>query len=167
MNMKRNVIWSNWELNLEDWKDYLEEEYPNADEDKQYEIMDELNDMYLDDERINLDIQLPEEIIILADLGLWYGRRYGYKIIESGNIADCLYSECDYATFYCDNYNFKADCIHHDGSNSYLYRTWKDGISETQKENFLNAIYNGKCNSKMITRYTKSLRPYIAKVYGW
>ena len=167
MNMKKNIIWSNWELNLEDWKDYLEEEYPNADEDKQYELMNEFNDMYLDDERINLDIQLADEIIIIADLGLWNGRHYGYKIIESGNLSDCLYSECDYVTWYCDRYNFCCDGIHHDGSNSYMYRTWKDSISETQKENFLDAIYNGKCNSKMISRYTKSLRPYIAKIYGW
>ena len=28
----------------------------------------------------------------IADMELWYGRVPGYKIVESGNIADCLHS---------------------------------------------------------------------------
>lgn len=164
--MKKNIIWSS-DIDLKDWEDYLAEEYPNiTDENKKYELVYEINDMYLEDERINLDIDLHDDIIIIADLGLWYGNVRGYKEIK-GNIAECLYTECDYAEWYCDRYNLHCNGYHHDGSNHYMYRVWKDGLSEEQKDNFRNAIVKRKADSKMISRYTKSLRPYIAKVYGW
>lgn len=164
--MKKNIIWSDWYLDLVDWEDYLEEEYPDATEDEKYEIVNELNYMYLEDERDNLNINLPNDIIIIADIGTWRGRFDGYKEID-GNVADCLSTECDYATWYCDRYNFRAECIHHDGTNYLLYRMWKPNLSETQKDNFRNAILEKKLTSQMISKYTKSLRPYIAKVYGW
>ena len=62
----------------------------------------------------------------------------GYKEIPSGNIRDCLYSErdMDYSTWYVDkNGDFRCDAIHHDGTNHYLYRAYKDGVSDTQIEN--------------------------------
>lgn len=165
MKEKKNIIWSNWYLDLEDFNDYFEEE-GITDENRKYELMEELNAMYYDDERYNLNIDLPEDIIIIADIGTWRGRFDGYKEID-GNIAECLYSDCDYATWYCDRYNFRAECSHHDGTNYLLYRMWKDGITETQKDNFKSAILEKKLTSEMISRYTKSLRPYIANVYGW
>lgn len=102
--MKENthVIWSDINLNLDDWRDDLKQTYPNADDNFLYEVMYENNASYLYDERINLDIQLPREIIVIADLGLWNGRRSGYKVIESGNIRDCLYSDCDFNEWYGD-----------------------------------------------------------------
>ncbi len=48
--------------------------------------MYEINGDYLDDERMNLDVQLSQPILVIADLGLWHGRRMGYKEIPSGNI---------------------------------------------------------------------------------
>ena len=166
----KNIIWSNYDLRLEDFEDAFkdEEEFleEKLTEDRKYELMDEWNNMYLDDERINLNIGLHEDIIIIADIGTWRGRFDGYKEVGN-NIADCLYSECDYVTWYCDRYNFKATCIHHDGTNYLLYRVWKEDVSETQKENFKNAILERKLTPQMISRYTKSLRPYIAEVYGW
>ena len=96
--MKENthVIWSDINLNLDDWRNDLKQTYPNADDNFLYKAMYENNASYLYDERINLDIQLPREIIVIADLGLWNGRHSGYKVIESGNIRDCLYSDGDF-----------------------------------------------------------------------
>ena len=48
--------------------------------------MYEINNRYLDDERVNLNIQLDQPILVIADLGLWNGRRTGYQEISSGNI---------------------------------------------------------------------------------
>lgn len=168
MKEKKNIIWSNdiYYNELADWEDYFKEEYPNATEDEKYEIMNDMIYMYYDDEKDNLNIDLPNDIIIIADIGTWRGRFDGYKEID-GNIAECLYSDCDYVTWYCDRYNFRAECSHHDGTNYLLYRMWKDGITETQKDNFKNAILERKMTTQMMSRYTKSLRPYIAKVYGW
>lgn len=70
----RHVIWSDIHLDYEDWRDNLEAEYPDMTEDERYQIMLETNRDYLDDERINLNIQLNEPILVIADLGLWNGR---------------------------------------------------------------------------------------------
>ena len=68
---------------------------PN-DENELYKWMVETNKDYLSDERANLNIQLSQPIIIIGDIGRWNGRVMGYKMIDSGNIKDCLYSDTDY-----------------------------------------------------------------------
>ena len=95
MTEQKHLIWSNYALDYEDWKDDLEAEYPDLSEDDRMALMYEINSDYLDDERVNLNIQLSQPILVIADLGLWTGRRIGYKEIESGNIRDCLYSDRD------------------------------------------------------------------------
>ena len=86
----RHVIWSNYDLDYKDWKDDLEENYPDLSDDERYMLMHDINSGYLDDERMNLNIQLAQPIIVVGDLGLWNGRHMGYKEITSGNIRDCL-----------------------------------------------------------------------------
>ena len=93
----RHIIWSN-DIDYDDWREDLEEQYPDLTEAERMELMYELNGNYLDDERSNLDIQLSRPILVVGDLGLWHGRRMGYKEIPSGNIRDCLYSERDMDT---------------------------------------------------------------------
>ena len=130
--------------------------------------MYQINSDYLDDERVNLNIPLSRPILVIADLGLWNGRRQGYKEIESGNIRDCLYDDNDYVTWFVDkNGDLRCDSIHHDGTNHYLYRTYKDGVSEEQIENLKWKIYNGKATRADITRVTRRLGDEIGKVYGW
>lgn len=92
----RHIIWSDLNLDLDDWRESLEELYPNYPEDELYDIMVKSNAENLYDERVNLDIQLSQPIIVIGDLGRWNGRVSGYKMIDSGNIKDCLYSDTDY-----------------------------------------------------------------------
>lgn len=163
----KHIIWSN-DINIGDWESFLNEEYPDVDEFEKLDIVYEVNDEYLEDERVNLSSLVYGEIIVIGMLGLWNGTAHGYKIIKSGKVSDCLYDDCDIVTWYVDRYNnFRCDGIHHDGTNHYLYRAWRDGISDEQKENFLDKIYSGKATSKDITRYTKSIGVDIKKVYGW
>lgn len=165
---KRFVIWSNYDLDYDDWKDYLLDEYPELSERERMELMYEINGDYLDDERNNLDIQLSQPILVVADLGLWYGKRMGYKEIKSGNIRDCLYSDTDYSTWYVDQLgDLRCDAIHHDGTNHYLYRVYKDDVTETQIDNLLAKIYEGRATRKDITRITRRLGDEIAAIYGW
>ncbi len=165
---KRFVIWSNYDLDYDDWKDDLLDEYPELSERERMELMYEINGDYLDDERNNLDIQLSQPILVVADLGLWYGKRMGYKEIKSGNIRDCLYSDTDYSTWYVDQLgDLRCDAIHHDGTNHYLYRVYKDDVTETQIDNLLAKIYEGRATRKDITRITRRLGDEIAAIYGW
>lgn len=164
----RHVIWSNLNLDLDDWRDDFTEEYPDMSEDELYQIMVETNDDYLSDERVNLNIQFSEPIVIIGDIGRWNGRVMGYKMVESGNIRDCLYSDTDFTEWYVDKYgDLRADAVHHDGTNHYLYRVFKEGVSEEQKERLLDKIYFGKATRADITRVTRRLGDEIGKVYGW
>ena len=168
MEKTDHLIWSNYDIDYEDWRDDLEAEYPDMTEDERTQLMYEINGDYLDDERCNLNIQLSHPILVIADLGRWNGRVMGYKEIQSGNIRDCLYSDTDYSTWYVDkNGDFRCKAIHHDGTNHYLYRTYKDGVSETQIENLKWKIYEGKATRADITRITRRLGDEIGKVYGW
>lgn len=172
MDSTDRVIWTNDCLDYEDWRSDLEEQYPDLTDDERMRIMYEVNDSYLDDERLNLNIQLPESILIIGDLGLWYGRRQGFKTIESGNIRDCLTvgRDIEYATWYVDKLgDLRCKVSHHDGTNYYLYRVWKSSATETQRENLLEKILTrpGFASRNDITRLTERLGDHIAKVYGW
>ena len=171
----RHIIWSNMNLEVDDWRDgykeYLEinelSDDPN-DENNLYEYMVETNEEYLSDERDNLNVCLSQPIIVIGDLGRWNGRVMGYKMIDSGNIKDCLYSDTDYTEWYVDKYgDLRADAVHHDGTNHYLYRVFKDGVTDMQIENLQDKIYNGKATRADITRVTKRLGDDIAGVYGF
>lgn len=161
----RHIIWSNQNLDVDDWredyKEFLEanelDDDPN-DEQALYEWMEETNYDYLSDERVNLNVQLSQPIIVIGNIGRWNGRAMGYKDIPSGNIRDCLYADTDYTEWYVDKYgDLRADATHHDGTNHYLYRVFKDGVSETQMENLRDKIYHGKATRADITRLTRRL----------
>ena len=164
----KHIVWSDINLDLDDWRDDLLAEYPDASENELIEKMYEINNSYIDDERVNLNIQLPREIIAIADLGRWNGRFSGYKIITSGNIKDCLYSDCDMNEWYVDKKgDFRCRAVHHDGTNYYLYRTFKDNVSDYQIANFKDKIYEGKATRADVTRITRRLGDEIGKIYGW
>ena len=164
-----HIIWSNTDINVADYAAFLQEEYPEVtDPDKQYELCCALNDDYLDYERANLSVVLPNPIICIADIGLWNGRCMGYKLLESGNIADCLWDpECDYCEWYVDRYNDLCfSGVHHDGTNHYLYRELRD-LSDKQMENFLEKLRAGRLTRCDINRYTTNIGSHIQRVYGW
>ena len=171
----RHIVWSDQNLDIEDWreayKEYLEANELDLDPDDEqaiYEWMVETNEEYLSDERMNLDIQLSQPIIVIGDLGRWNGRVMGYKMIDSGNIKDCLYSDTDFTEWYVDRYgDLRADAVHHDGTNHYLYRVFKEGVTDSQIERLQDKIYMGKATRADITRVTKRLGDEIGRVYGW
>ncbi|MBQ9899438.1 MAG: hypothetical protein IJM44_08325 [Ruminococcus sp.] len=168
MSDEKHIIWTNYDLDYEEWRDGLEEEYPELTDDERYRRMLEINNEYLDDERVNLNIQLDEPILVIGDLGLWFGRRSGYKEIESGNIKDCLYSDGDYTTWYVDkDGDLRCDDIHHDGTNHYLYRVWKSSADEIDRDELREKIYLGTATDKDIESVTERLGDEIGRVYGW
>lgn len=168
MRDEKHIIWSNYDLDYDDWRDDLEEQYPDLSENERVELMYEINSDYLDDERANLDIQLSRPILVIGDLGLWNGRRMGYKEIGSGKISDCLYSDTDYSTWYVDRLgDLRCDAVHHDGTNHYLYRTYKEGVRESQMELLKEKLYRGIATRADITRVTRRLGDDIARVYGF
>lgn len=167
-------IWQNYELDLDDWREGLLENRElnnlstDVDDDTLREEMYKLNNNYLDDERMNLNIKTEGRIVCIADLGFWDGRRTGYKLYGH-NVGECFtfFSDCDYADFYVDRYDFRCKQTHHDASTYAVFRELKPNLSSDQVNNFLWKIYQGKVTQKDITRYTNSLKERIKKVYGW
>lgn len=174
---KKHIIWSNLNLDVDEWREDYEEcakingwDYDPNDEYAVYEYMYEINSMYLDDERINLDIEVSQPIIAIADLGLWNGRFSGYKELNSCNIKDCLngFSSCEYHEWYVDERgDLRCLAVHHDGRNHVLYRAYRDGISDEEIEEFLDKIYSGEVTQDDIDKNTRRLGDEIARRYGW
>lgn len=168
MNNDRHIIWSNYDLDYEDWRDDLEAEYPELSEDERISLMYEINQSYLDDERANLNIQLSQPILLIADIGRWDGRYSGYGEIKSGKICDCLHADMDYATWYVDKLgDLRCDAVHHDGTNHYLYRVYKSGVRESQIDLLKEKLYEGIATRSDITRITRRLGDEISRVYGF
>lgn len=170
--MKR-IIWSNRNLNIDDWRDVYREfckmndiDISNKNDDDIYDFMYETNNDYLEDERMNLNISTEGRILVIADLGLWNRRRNGYKICNICNvnqIFSCI--QGDYVEYYFDGHNIKASDSHHDGTNYYEFREIREDTSFIK---LLNAILNGEdVTRQMINRYTRSLGRYCKQVYGW
>lgn len=172
--MKKQLVWSS-DVDVEDfqsaYREYIEDNCLDEDPenyDSLWEFAHETNDDSLCIERMMLDVVLPRPIVVIADLGLWNGRRSAYKLIKSGNIKDCLYTNDDDIEWFVDNRkNFRGIENHHDGTNYYLYRVFKENISDEQMDNFLDKVYNGTFTSADVSRYTESVGKHILNVYGY
>ena len=170
---KHTTIWKSYGMydlkELEkfekDVKELLEEDaVENITEEK---ITDEVYfqiDMNFGDEKCNLDKQLDGRILCIADMGLWNGRRSGYKILGN-NLNEVLTCGigCDEKEVYCDGRNVLAKGYHHDGRNYVEFREIRE---DRNIENLLTKLYNNeKVTRKEINYYTRSLRPHIKQIY--
>lgn len=121
---------------------------------------------WLEDEKCNLNKETGGYIIAFADLGFWDGRRRGCKMIGS-NVADILrsYYGGDVCEWYADRYNVRARASHHDGTHFLCFRYCD---SREQAERVFAKIVAGQIKTEAdFMRSTKSLRPFVASVYGW
>lgn len=176
-NTNKHIVWSNYNLNLEDWIEGIKEnldiyeiDYSEWSREQFEEEMWKTNNEYFHYEQINLHIPTEGRIIAIADLGLWNGRRMGYKLKDEKNIRACLSfdADCEYGEWWVDSHNnLRSRQSHHDGTNFLLYREVKPETTSDQLDNLCWKIYQGKATSKDITRYTRSLGKRVKDVYGW
>ena len=171
---KHSTIWKSYGMldfsEIEELEEIAREnlecnEVEDITDDKIQEEVYFLIDMYYDDERLNLNKCLNGRVIAIADLGLWNGRKQGYKVL-SNNLNEVVSSTigCDEKEVYCDAYNVRAVGYHHDGRNYVLYRELRE---DRNIDNFLDKIYSGEeISSSTLNYYTRSLRPYIKDIYG-
>lgn len=169
MNKNERIIWSNLDVDYDEWEsDYVdwmsENGYTKEDVPMTlYEWVDDLLSIYIDDERSNLNKDVDGYIVRLVDVGKWNGRYNGLGI-EGTKVNDILYSNFDFAKWYCDRWNVRAVEAHHDGRNYSLYRV----VESKEKAKWLKEmLLQGKLDERKFMRHTKSLRPYVAKVYGF
>lgn len=118
----------------------------------------------LSDERGNLNVPVSGYVVAFVDMGLWNGRPKGGKVM--GAYANSIFNVMeDYNRFYCDRWNVRSDLTHHDGTHHCLYRVVEGGLE--MAEHLVEQIAYGGMTEEQFKKRTKSLRPYIAKVYGW
>ena len=158
MSKLERIIWTNNDYN--EWKESMLDE---GETEVSYERYCDDCELLLDDERCNLNVNVDGYIMVFASIGTWCGIQRGIKIVGN-NVRDILCSECDYVTWYCDRYNVRCNAIHHDGTNHYLYRVVE---SKEKAEWLITRMRINWLDEKQFMRATKSLRPYVAKVYGW
>ena len=181
MKAKNNAvhtIYDDWNTCIDDYEDLFkeiederndgldEDEREELSDNEKYEIFCDELETWLDAEKTNLDIPLRREVIAIANLGFWNGRASGYSILRN-NVNSIFDVGEDYNAWTCDRYNVRGVMVHHDGRHYVLYRVFRDETTDEQRERFLDAIYDGKCNDRMIRRYTRSIAPEVKAVYGW
>lgn len=159
---KKHII---WESNP-DPDDYAEAFMECEDAYKDiYDFIYAEVEMWLDDEKLNLDIDC-RQVVCIADVGRWDGRRMAFRFLGTNVNSIFLSDECDYHTFYSDGDDVRCEAVHHDGTNHYLFRQLKDGVDQYEfREAFLSA-QRGELDA-VVEKYTDSLAPIVNNVYGW
>ena len=165
--MKKQFIYTDDDLFNKEWREEWTQYQREWREDDSYEPTDE--EWYeevtntLGDEKMNLNKEIEGVIIAFADLGLWNGRKQGYRIMGT-NINNIFDVSADHNEWYGDGNNIRSIHAHHDGTNYVLFRVAKN--MESAKR-ICEKIYNGEIDEKGFRKRTKSLYPYVAKIYGW
>jgi hypothetical protein len=166
-NKKENIIWTNNDYS--EWKECMIKYDGASEEDVTLEAYYDDTDFCLDDERDNLDIDLDKVVVCFIDLGLWDGRYRAAMVCKHQNVNSIFdfmaaSRSCDYFDFYCDRYNVRSRASHHDGTNYALFRLCE---SAEQAERVTDQWVHEKASEEKIRKRTRSLRPYVAKVYGF
>lgn len=175
MEKKEHVLWDYWFDCDDDFiKNVIESdaecnEYDANEltDNQKMEIVYEYLNMYLEDQRINLNIEVPNGIIEIGSLGLWHGRVSGYGNEELSYISDCfnMSNGCTYSVDEDDDLVLRQS--HHDGVNYFTFREWKEWVEDDDKDEFKNLIYENKADKEIIDKYTLPLGLRIKEVYGW
>lgn len=174
MKNHQNVIWSS-EIDIDDWRDFLSEEFDaqNLSEEKLYCLASEYNNDYLNDERANLSsITVTHNgLCVVASIGTWRGRFSAIPKRTPNSVSDCLRSfiagDSEITFFVDEKGEFRAEEIHHDGTNYYWFRAYKDSVTDAQKDRLKTLICEQKSYEQTLRRFTYRLGDLIGDIYGW
>lgn len=178
MKRKNRIIYSNqlsiddWKEKLEEYKDYLRDEglFSEASIEK-IDIFDNVftdwvyNELewYYEDLLATCDVEISKDIIVLADLGLWYGRREGIRVLGS-NVKACFLAEkdCEYVSWELDRHNLISVQHHHDGTHYLTYRRMKDN---KHTDLLVEKMRRGELTKRDISKYTVTLKHTIERIW--
>lgn len=165
------IIWSNENLNLEDWRDDLIQDHPEASDEELTEIMERANTEYFDDEKANLQsAELPNAGVVFQYLGLWNGLQVGVGSMKEKTVGEILrwFPDCDYMTWFVNGEgDLCCDATHHDGTNHYVYRCLKDGEDESDVYAAMVGIRDQAAQVQVLIDHTQPIGYLVKDVYGW
>lgn len=127
----------------------------------------EKDEWALDDERSNLRTIKTGTVFVEADLGLWNGRKPGYRLLEGDGGLDRIFDvfQGDFFSIYVDGKDLVGKDVHHDGTNRY-------GFFEVLDRESADEIAGLLCSGKPVPEELrqKGLRPLgpdVCNLYGW
>lgn len=176
----KRTIWSSESFYVQDEKvkeQYKKDIMDSMDWQEEELTEDRLANMWYEDNEFNYECEcsnlakmIDGYIIALGHRSSHYGwiggnGRTGTMLVGS-DVSDILKKSgsADDAEWYAEDYNIHGSMYDHDGSWSVVYRVCKD---EEEAERLQELAYLGKLDNADIMGRTKSLYPYIAKIYGW
>ena len=169
--MKHMIYDSYWYLDndrdSEMFKGYLEDYGMNNTEDNYWDFVNEESATMVDDVKTNLkSLVFDNGIVCLGEIEFWDGSRKAYKSIGNNlsNIFNVI-SSWDWVKFYVEDEDLKGRESHHDGTNFYMFRAWREGVEESKKEEALSQWLKG--SPSMVEKLTEPLGDYVKKIYGW
>jgi hypothetical protein len=167
--MKRIELYT---TDYENYEDFVREEYPDIEEDSQayWGIISEETQFCYECELDNMKaVDISEGMIIIANLGLWYGLKRGYKEVRGYTVKDALeqcshrdYMDIDFGINESNDLYYRGH--HHDGTNHMVVRRWRKGLSDEAKDRLMDSIYEGK--EINIDWYTRPIGKEIKAYYG-
>lgn len=127
----------------------------------------ECDNYTFNDEVQNLNKELGSQVIAIAQMGTWQGRRQGYKRLGS-NLTTIFSVSEQRNEWYSNGKDILSTQIHHDGRNHIIFRLLRTDRTREGIEKFLKDIYDGKeITPRKLSAYTTSLHPHVASIYGW
>ena len=168
-NLKR-LLFSSFitEEEEQETRKYLEEETGEtvANEQVWEQIRDDKNIQIEDLQNELSSVNINGQLIAIVDMGLWYGRKAGYKLLETdlGDILN-LASDYDDVEIFTEDNELKMNLYHHDGTHFVTIRDFKPTLEDEKKDDFISKILNGEINKHVIGYYTLKLGDKIEKMY--
>ena len=151
-------------------KEVMQENPSLSEEDATYMISElKAEDLEMLTDNITKNLKVSNDLIIIADLQFWNGRKSGYKLVSKEHLEDIFASNLlgydDFLYFVEDN-DLKINLYHHDGTHRCQVREFRKNLSDSKKGELLKKIYFNKVTKEDITRYTKSIGRQILKIFG-
>ncbi|WP_368336976.1 hypothetical protein [Parabacteroides merdae] len=150
-------------------QEYIENESELSDE-KVWQMAEDEKEIWLGDEKENLNVATKGRIICLAQLGLWDGTKPAVRLL--GNNLNHIFAVGsagfeNEVCFYADSDTKEVMCsqAHHDGTNVITFREIKPGIKDITP--FIEKYISGKTTDNDVNKYTRSIYLNVANIYGW
>jgi hypothetical protein len=165
--MNKLMIWTD-RLD-EKWEEEYLAEHPDANDAEVYNAWYEYADMSFHDEKINLNIPIEGNVLIIRKVNRWNGTTVWCSIIKRDTIGMLLERCLDGNSFYvdADTGDFIGEAYHHDGTNYYRFR---EIPADALNDDIVDLTYKidfGDEYEEDLLRLTKTFGGRIAKVYGW
>ena len=164
---KKLMVWS--DQYDEQWEREYKAEHPDATDQEVMQAWYDEAETSFADEKLNLNIPLERDILVIKTINRWDGTSVCCSIINRSTIGDLLERFFDGNSYYveADTGDLVGEAYHHDGTNYYRFREISADALNDDVDDLAYKIDTGAEYVDDLSRLTKTLGGRIAKVYGW